>query len=534
MTPQQKHAERNRRYYIKKFGARPSDLGAHIYKDPSVPALIAGSGLALPKLQYYAYTDAGGWKTGPADRSPSMRISATMTFGFVYSIVTKYCGGLPDTVWFCTSPGVIGGPCREHPSPHELVLPSLPAAMSGKVSWLCQQTRTDQLGESPPLHPDPHLESAPLPQSEAIPGIDSERESARVRVSDAGSDSECESATSECERAPEPIPKSDTDSDVESQSSGCHTPEAKRPRASTPPLSVPSPSPDLTPDLLPLCCDACKDASEDCDIFRTTQFKQCCTPCLLTTRPCRVQGKDVEQEGASHIVPSIDSSCLVVPSFPAALPPSYEIPRDKISTQKFRSRDVRGIVRAVGGKKGAEYILALTDDQPDEPAAFRFVQAASQTRRALIPIELREQFLEKKDVVFLSSTTARGSLEAKKVTVDQRRTRCEVKEAQWPMGVAYGCKLAACPSLHPSKKDKKSSKASVAGDLVQARTCPAGHALVASTETARGGRCDQCDAAVAQGSTVIECAPCDWYMCLTCSKRKSLSSPFGGQDAQTL
>lgn len=498
MTTLQKKTERNRRYYVKKFGARPSDLGAHIYLDPSVPRLIAGSGLHLPQLQYYAYRESDGWKTGPADGSPSMRISPTMTFGFVYSIVTKYCDGAEDTVWFCTSPGVIGGPCREHPSPHELVLPSLPSAMSGKVSWLCQQNRTRPRVESPPPQPDPLLEPAPVPRSEVI----------------ADTDAGCESESGlEC--APDPTLQSDDDDDdfdlelqsrSSSSSSGCHAPEAKMPRVSPPLLTKtdgPPPPPDPTPatvrvadDVAPLCCDECKESSEDCDIFRTTKFKQCCTPCLLNGRRCQVQGHDVEREASTHIVPA---SCLVTTRFPAPLPPSYEIPQDKISTQKFRSRDVRGIVRVVRGKMGAEYILALAEDQPDQPATFCFVRAASQTRRSIIPIELREQFVETKDVVFLSEATVRGSLQGKHVRVEDRRARCESEERRWPIGAAYGCALARSPPLHPVPSK-----------------CPKGHPLLPDVEAFEGGTCDGCKEPVTPGSSVMQCKKCDWYLCSVC------------------
>ena len=55
---------------------------------------------------------------------------------------------------------------------------------------------------------------------------------------------------------------------------------------------------------------------------------------------------------------------------------------------------------------------------------------------------------------------------------------------------------------------------------VSIRTCPLNHAL--TQYSSLGGFCDVCRRAVLNGEQVMDCRPCNWYMCSECAERNGL------------
>jgi hypothetical protein len=55
---------------------------------------------------------------------------------------------------------------------------------------------------------------------------------------------------------------------------------------------------------------------------------------------------------------------------------------------------------------------------------------------------------------------------------------------------------------------------------VYIRTCPENHAL--TQYSSLGGVCDVCRRAVLVGEQVMDCRPCNWYMCSECAERNGL------------
>jgi len=79
-----------------------------------------------------------------------------------------------------------------------------------------------------------------------------------------------------------------------------------------------------------------------------------------------------------------------------------------------------------------------------------------------------------------------------------------------PLGLPYGVPRLPRAPLQVSKIGASSSPAFEAIEQ-----CPAGHTLV--DYIARPGACDGCKGSVQPGQHVMDCRPCNWYLCDSCS-----------------
>jgi len=78
----------------------------------------------------------------------------------------------------------------------------------------------------------------------------------------------------------------------------------------------------------------------------------------------------------------------------------------------------------------------------------------------------------------------------------------------------------------PNKSSTREFWLSDAAPAEVPKCCPKGHAL--QPWTALPGYCDGCSQAIQHGEQVLDCRPCNWYLCPACSRQASSASAFWG------